>query len=92
MATAKILGRSTASTGAVEEISVGSGLSLSGGTLSASGSSPSTKCYISSNFETAARFTQTDTGTFPSVTFDNTGASLITSNSAEGSTKITWST
>lgn len=37
MATARLLGRSTASTGAVEEISVGSGLSLSGGTLSASG-------------------------------------------------------
>ena len=37
MATARLLGRSTASTGAVEEISVGSGLSLSGGTLSATG-------------------------------------------------------
>ncbi|MBL8186579.1 MAG: hypothetical protein JNK38_01155 [Acidobacteria bacterium] len=37
MATARILGRSTASTGAIEEISIGSGLSLSGGTLSASG-------------------------------------------------------
>jgi len=37
MATARLLGRSTASTGAVEEISIGSGLSLSAGTLSASG-------------------------------------------------------
>lgn len=36
-ATAKLLGRSTASTGAIEEITVGSGLSLSGGSLSASG-------------------------------------------------------
>lgn len=35
--TAKMLGRSTASTGAIEEITVGSGLSLSAGTLSASG-------------------------------------------------------
>jgi len=35
MATARLLGRSTAATGAVEEITVGSGLSLSGGTLSA---------------------------------------------------------
>lgn len=34
MATARLLGRSTASTGAVEEISIGTGLSLSGGTLS----------------------------------------------------------
>lgn len=33
MATARILGRTTASTGAVEEISVGRGLSFSGGTL-----------------------------------------------------------
>lgn len=35
--TAKILGRSTASTGAIEEIGVGTGLSLAGGTLSATG-------------------------------------------------------
>jgi hypothetical protein len=39
MATARLLGRTTASSGAIEEISVGSGLSLSGGSLSASGSS-----------------------------------------------------
>lgn len=38
MATAKMLGRSTASTGAIEEISVGTGLTLSGGTLSSSAS------------------------------------------------------
>ena len=37
MATARILGRSTASTGAIEEISIGSGLSLSAGTLSTTG-------------------------------------------------------
>jgi hypothetical protein len=37
MATARLLGRTTASTGAAEEITVGSGLSLSAGTLSASG-------------------------------------------------------
>lgn len=35
--TSKILGRSTAGSGSVEEISIGSGLSLSGGTLSAIG-------------------------------------------------------
>jgi hypothetical protein len=35
MATSRLLGRTTASSGAVEEISVGTGLTLSGGTLSA---------------------------------------------------------
>jgi hypothetical protein len=38
-ATARILGRTTASTGAVEEIQIGSGLSLSAGELSATGGS-----------------------------------------------------
>lgn len=37
MATARLLGRTTAGTGAAEEISVGTGLSLSGGSLSNSG-------------------------------------------------------
>jgi hypothetical protein len=37
-ATARILGRTTASTGAIEEITIGSGLSLSAGELSATGS------------------------------------------------------
>jgi len=37
MATNNLLGRSTAGTGSVEEIAIGSGLSLSAGTLSASG-------------------------------------------------------
>jgi hypothetical protein len=39
MATNRLLGRTTASTGAVEEITVGSGLTLSSGTLTASGGS-----------------------------------------------------
>jgi nitrogen fixation protein len=38
MATSRLLGRTTASSGAVEEITVGSGLSLTGGTLSSTGS------------------------------------------------------
>jgi hypothetical protein len=37
MATARLLGRTTASTGAVEEITVGAGLSLSAGALTATG-------------------------------------------------------
>lgn len=47
MATARLLGRSTASTGAIEEISVGSGLTLSGGSLSASGSGGSVPGWMS---------------------------------------------
>lgn len=41
MSTARILGRSTAGTGAIEEITIGSGLTLSAGTLTASGGSSS---------------------------------------------------
>lgn len=37
MSTGKLLGRSTAGNGAIEEITIGSGLSLSAGTLSATG-------------------------------------------------------
>lgn len=37
MATSRLLGRTTASTGAIEEITIGSGLTLNGGELSASG-------------------------------------------------------
>lgn len=37
MATGNLLGRSTAGTGVAEEIAIGSGLSLTGGTLSATG-------------------------------------------------------
>ena len=44
-ATASILGRTSASTGAVEEISIGSGLSLSAGQLSATASSGGSKTY-----------------------------------------------
>lgn len=42
MTTGKLVGRSTAGTGVMEEIAVGSGLSLSGGTLTSSGASPLT--------------------------------------------------
>lgn len=38
--TARLLGRTTASAGAIEEITVGTGLSLSAGSLTATGSSP----------------------------------------------------
>jgi hypothetical protein len=43
MSTARLLGRTTASTGAVEEITIGTGLSMSAGTLSATGGVGSTQ-------------------------------------------------
>jgi len=42
MSTNKLIGRSSLGTGVMEEITIGSGLTLSGGTLNASGSSPLT--------------------------------------------------
>jgi hypothetical protein len=56
MATAKLLGRTTASTGAIEEITVGTGLSLTSGTLTAtgggggSGSSAGADLYLATQF------------------------------------------
>jgi hypothetical protein len=57
MATAKLLGRTTASTGAIEEITVGTGLSLTSGTLTAtggggggSGSSVGADLYLATQF------------------------------------------
>lgn len=48
MATARLLGRTTAGVGAIEEIQVGSGLSLSGGTLSATGGSETDPVFSAS--------------------------------------------
>lgn len=71
MATGKMLGRSTASTGAIEEITVGSGLTLSGGTLTASagagtdlGYTAATRLLTSSTGAdvTLPLFTSTDPG------------------------------
>lgn len=57
MATAKLLGRTTASTGAIEEITVGTGLSLTSGTLTTtggggggSGSSVGADLYLATQF------------------------------------------
>lgn len=51
MATARILGRTTASTGAVEEITVGSGLSLTGGQLTATGGGGATPAGVSGSVQ-----------------------------------------
>ena len=62
LSSGKLLGRSTAGTGAIEEISVGSGLTLSAGTLTASGG---TKTYAvftpDDNQPPAANFATLDT-------------------------------
>jgi hypothetical protein len=66
MNTARLLGRTTASSGAIEEITVGSGLSLSAGALTATGSAPSytgVKCYNSG--------TQSVNNTSVALTFDS---------------------
>jgi hypothetical protein len=55
-ATARILGRTTAGEGAVEEISIGTGLTLSSGTLNATSAIPETDVQI---FSTAGTFTWT---------------------------------
>jgi hypothetical protein len=72
MSTAKMLGRSTASTGAIEEITVGSGLTLSAGTLSASGSGGFLELAIADYQGPAVtgilgRYTATRTGTLGSI-------------------------
>lgn len=81
MSTARLLGRSTAATGAIEEITVGSGLTLSGGSLTASGGSPAgSDKYVQFNDGGAA-------GGDAGLTFDKTtkamavgGATVTTSN------------
>lgn len=60
MATNKLIGRSSAGTGALEELSIGSGLSLSGGTLSAGVTLPIKLI--------------TDFGAIPNTGVDNTAA------------------
>lgn len=54
MSTGKLVGRSTAGTGVMEEITVGSGLTLSGGTLSASGGGGGDFVLISSQDASAS--------------------------------------
>jgi hypothetical protein len=74
MATARILGRSTASTGAVEEISIGSGLSLSGGTLSATGTGGKILQVVQA--------TKTDTASVTGTSFSSVFTASITPSSS----------
>ena len=65
MSTARLLGRTTASAGAVEEISIGSGLSLASGILSATGSGGAVVKIVSA----IKTDTASVTGTTPATVF-----------------------
>jgi hypothetical protein len=65
--TAKLLGRTTGSSGAIEEISVGTGLSLSAGSLTASGSAGA---LVFLEAHTASSSASLDFTTFISSTYD----------------------
>ena len=63
MSTARLLGRTTASSGAVEEITVGSGLSLSDGALAATSSGITLGTAVASTSGTSIDFTSIPSGT-----------------------------
>jgi hypothetical protein len=77
LATGKLLGRSTAGTGAAEEITVGSGLTLSAGTLSASGGFAA---------GTAMMFVQTSapTGWTKSTTHNDKALRVVSGSASSG--------
>ena len=79
LATGKLLGRSTAGTGAVEEITVGSGLTLSAGSLAASGGFAS---------GTAMMFVQTSapTGWTKSTTHNDKALRVVSGTASSGGT------
>lgn len=73
--TAKLLGRTTASSGAIEEISVGSGLSLSAGSLTATGGfTPVTSSYK----RTSGNYTGLNSATFADIDGTNMSFTLTT--------------
>jgi hypothetical protein len=76
MATARVLGRTTASTGAAEEITIGSGLSLAGGSLS--NSAPDQTVVLTQGGTT------TITGTYPSFTISSADQFVGTVTSVGG--------
>jgi len=81
MATARLLGRTTASTGAVEEITVGTGLSLSGGSLS--NSAPDQTVSLTGGTGISI------SGSYPSFTITNTAPDQIVSLTGAGTTVVT---
>lgn len=87
MSTARLLGRTTASTGAIEQITVGSGLSLSGGTLTATGGGSGTVTSVDVSGGTTGLTTSggpvTGAGT---ITLAGT---LVVGNGGTGATTLT---
>jgi len=83
MATSRLLGRTTASSGAVEEITVGTGLSLSGGSL------------VNSAPDQVVSFTSgtgiSVSGTYPAFTITNTAPDQVVSLTAGSGISITGS-
>lgn len=67
-ATARLLGRTTASTGAIEEITVGSGLSLAAGSLTATGGGGGSMVWLQR--QTASASATLDFTSFISSTYD----------------------
>jgi len=85
MATDRILGRTTAGAGAVEEITVGSGLSLAAGQLSATGSGTVTSVDLTvPNFLSVSGNPVTTSGTL-AVALANQNANLVFSGPNTGS-------
>ena len=81
MATSRLLGRTSASTGAVEEITVGTGLSLSGGSLT--NSAPDQVVSFTSGTGISV------TGTYPAFTITNTAPDQVVSLTGAGTTVVT---
>jgi hypothetical protein len=89
IATNKLLGRSSSGSGVVEQISIGSGLSLSGGTLTSIGSSGSfTGGTLSSNLTLVAGATGVSPLTFQS----GTNLTSATAGAMEYDGKVIYST
>ena len=85
MNTARLLGRTTASSGAVEEISMGAGLSLSGGTLSSTLS-------FGTQYQVPSTNSTTDDYDYGHFRFDPTNNTLwgAGSHTISGTQTITW--
>ena len=85
MNTARMLGRTTASAGAVEEITIGSGLSLSGGTLVATSSGGTVTSVAASGGTTGLTFSGSPITTSGTLTLSGT---LAVANGGTGATTV----